>query len=327
MISKFLSTKFKILSVVAMMAVLYMHSFFIESSQWEWVGFIQTAVNHLTRFAVPTFFIISGYLFFNNVTDPADIYPRIKKRTRTLLIPYLFWCTVFIVIVALGSLMIKSNTEYFLLLSERDYLGFIKYIFWAPAAFHLWYVKDLYLIVLTSPILYVVLKKYPFTILALLFILNVAGVFMPFTQGLFYFSIGATYALKSCEPFENLNPYMALGSLVLSQFLIDNTPPIHSIGVFLLTISIWRLYDKVEPYLHRTIILKLSGYSFFIYCAHIPLLTFIKSIIHPRLIDSALGCMLAFVVSPIACIIILWYIIKLWKGIFPKFYSMITGGR
>ena len=52
--------------------------------------FIQEAI---CRSAVPVFFIISGYLFFQNITEfKKEAYSsKVKSRIRTLFIPYLLW--------------------------------------------------------------------------------------------------------------------------------------------------------------------------------------------------------------------------------------------
>ena len=52
------------------------------------------------RIAVPTFFLISGYLFFFKLEEwSTDIwFNKLKKRVRTLLIPYLLWNLIAIIV-------------------------------------------------------------------------------------------------------------------------------------------------------------------------------------------------------------------------------------
>lgn len=48
--------------------------------------------NELARIAVPLFFFISGFLFFYHSDFSKEIYrKKLKKRIRTLLIPYMFY--------------------------------------------------------------------------------------------------------------------------------------------------------------------------------------------------------------------------------------------
>lgn len=330
MICSTLSVKFKALTVFSMMAVLYIHAKILESAYWPLVDFIQRFVNNFARFAVPTFFIISGYCFFNNITKTADIYLKIKKRTKTLLIPYLFWCTTFIIIVTVGGLVVKSHTDYIGLLLEGDYFGFIRYVFWTPAAFHLWYVRDLYIIVCITPLLYLLLKKVPWIIVLLSYVLYAYNILPTLMQGVFFFSIGAFYSIHSREPFKEINPYLALLFFSLSLILmqLNYTANFIRMGLcLLLTIGVWRVYDFLPWFFSSPLILKISSYSFFVYCAHIPLLIFIKSAIFPCLIGGQVGALLSFIISPIICVIVLLAISYLLKRISPSCYYLITGGR
>lgn len=50
----------------------------------------------ISRAAVPTFFLISGYYFFYKIKDfTFDTYKdKLKKRIKTILIPYLLWNSI-----------------------------------------------------------------------------------------------------------------------------------------------------------------------------------------------------------------------------------------
>ncbi len=59
----------------------------------------------LGRVAVPLFFFMSGYLFYykvDNFDNSVYLY-KLKKRFKSLLIPYLFWNTSFLVIYYICS--------------------------------------------------------------------------------------------------------------------------------------------------------------------------------------------------------------------------------
>lgn len=52
-------------------------------------------IGTLTRLCVPLFFFISGYLFWINGTfNTATYINKLKKRGRSLLLPYIFYCTL-----------------------------------------------------------------------------------------------------------------------------------------------------------------------------------------------------------------------------------------
>ena len=115
--------------------------------------------------AVPIFFIISGYLFFKEGTFNEKLYrTKMKKRFRSLLVPYILWNTfallifLFVRIPALHSLFPNVSLEQITL--SKVLSGY-----WAcegngfPFDFPLWYVRELILMVIISPLLYVVVKK------------------------------------------------------------------------------------------------------------------------------------------------------------------------
>lgn len=65
--------------------------------------FLSELITQLTMLAVPTFFVISGYLFFRNMPTkgafPLSIFVRkLQSRVYTLFIPYMLW-NMFVVIV------------------------------------------------------------------------------------------------------------------------------------------------------------------------------------------------------------------------------------
>ena len=78
MITNYISDKIKVLSLVAIILVLYIHSGFHDYPHeilgMEFNHFLQEVVSEkLGRCAVPLFFMISGFLFFQNVNSINDV--------------------------------------------------------------------------------------------------------------------------------------------------------------------------------------------------------------------------------------------------------------
>ena len=68
----------------------------------------------LTHIAVPTFFFISGFLFFVNFMEWSwDGYKKkMKSRVKTLLIPYMLWNAIpflILVLAMVAGVVIKGN--------------------------------------------------------------------------------------------------------------------------------------------------------------------------------------------------------------------------
>lgn len=119
----------------------------------------------IARVAVPLFFMFSGFLFFFKSEELtfSNYKGKLTKRIRTLLIPYLFWNSTPILYYLLGRFL-GLGSQYGI------GFGFIDYIkpFWDNYSPHLngegiasypictpfWYIRDLMVTVLLSPIIY-----------------------------------------------------------------------------------------------------------------------------------------------------------------------------
>ena len=114
---------------------------------------------------VPAFFFVSGFLFFYSHKSYSD---KLKSRVKSLLIPYVFWNAI--ILFAYGLLAIvghsmqiagKNITDYGLL----DYLrAFIDRGSWdqgngVPMLCPYWYIRNLMIICVFSPIIYYIIRS------------------------------------------------------------------------------------------------------------------------------------------------------------------------
>lgn len=105
-INIYLSEKLRVLSLFSILFVLYIHSGF-HADEIEGMVIndkVQEFISGMMgRCAVPLFYMISGYMFFLKVPDGmTSIYGKMKKRVRTLVVPYIIGCLFF---VGFGVLM------------------------------------------------------------------------------------------------------------------------------------------------------------------------------------------------------------------------------
>lgn len=106
------------------------------------------------------FFFISGYLFFYKIDDYnlKTYRSKLSRRIWTLLIPYLLWNTLPVVYPLLLFLFRGQPFT----LSFAEWLSF----YWdtggeynVPANFPLWYVRDLMIVCLMTPVIWVLTKR------------------------------------------------------------------------------------------------------------------------------------------------------------------------
>lgn len=169
--------------------------------------------NIIGRFSVPMFFLISGFLFYRNGTLTHNEYAsKLHHRLYTLLIPYLLWnliaflffiakhypplCPVFQGITEIPisfENFLKSFWEF-----RFEGLGESKSM---PIDFPLWYVRDLMIVVLCSPLLYRLIKC------GRLLVGLIGGIWLSFNPefcgidmtGFFFFTLGGYFSMNKVD--------------------------------------------------------------------------------------------------------------------------------
>ena len=169
----------------------------------EYTGYetFRRFLQQLFLLAVPAFFAISGYLFFDwQGKFTKDVYAqKIRKRVKTLLVPYLLWNLIVWAVNTLGPLLLPSLAAgRGATLADYDISRFLM-AFWdngggKPVCIQLWFLRDLIVTCLLSPIIYRGLeygRHWFLLLLAALFLtdilpnitgVNIAAVF-PFALG------------------------------------------------------------------------------------------------------------------------------------------------
>ena len=153
----------------------------------------------VTNVCVPLFFILSGYLFFWNTPEKPDVkwfLGKLRSRFFTLVIPYLIanivaWLCYYFAIRQVPSLV-------------SGYLGDKwkepLFVFWTgPVNLSLWFIRELIVVVLLSPLIYLLLR-YTHWVGAL-----ALGAFWLFWNGpepLFLFAAGGCLGLYKIAPVE-----------------------------------------------------------------------------------------------------------------------------
>lgn len=189
--------------------------------------------NIIGRFSVPMFFLISGFLFFRRGTLTHKQYvTKLHNRLYTLLIPYLVWnligflyfaikhypplCSVFQGVAEIPitlSNFLKAFWEF-----RFEGVGESKSM---PIDFPLWYIRDLMVVVLCSPILYKLIRlgSLPVILLGILwFAFNMDFIGIEMT-GFFFFTLGGYIAVYNIDIVNIIEPKCITISIAL-LFLI-----------------------------------------------------------------------------------------------------------
>lgn len=306
--------------------------------------------NEIARTAVPLFFFISGFLFFYKTSffTLGDYIKKLKKRIKSLFIPYIFWNLVVIFLTFLSQIFLPS------LLSGRkkllvdynviDWLNtFYDYGNGLPICYQLWFIRDLIIVVILSPIIYYFIKYtkiYGIAILSILWIFNLWFDVVGFSiESFFFFSLGAWFSINrkdftkvvSSLRWTSTIAYIIL--IVIDTYLwyykITNYTYIQNVGIIIgmITIISWTAFKlknkKIKPNAF------LSASSFFVYAYHgMPIGLLIKVYIKATTPYINEFTMIAgYLLIPIIIVSIGVGIYAILHKYLPSFTALITGGR
>lgn len=300
----------------------------------------------LPQIGVPLFFIISGYLFFFRGQFDGSIYKqKLLKRARTLLVPYLLWNLLaallhdaYILFSGAGqTLIITSPLRLFY---DANGTGFPY-----PINLPMWYVRDLMVMVVLSPVIFWLVSRMRSWIVILLGVVYYLyqplltpdgswGVLL--SQAAFFFTWGAYYAIRGENFVEQLShypyaPLLYLPVAVADAFTRGDTGNlyIHQMGVVLGVIAavviVARLLERGRVHVNPT----LAGSSFFVYALHTSVLFEVSKVVFIVfcLGDNVWSMLILYFATPLftAALCVALYLFL--KRFFPSFCNLLTGGR
>ncbi len=193
--------------------------------------FIRVFSQHIAPIAIPFFFFISGYLFFKSGQFSPDIYvKKLIHRLQSLLVPYLLWNLLYLLLAIIIGLFANKVPILGIKFDEMLFGDGLK-SFWdistikggssiaAPIAIPFWFVRDLMVTMLLSPIIFFGVKlfiifggKRPL-VRYVLFVAVIFGIgYCPSLPGLnpdawLFFGYGAYYGIKKKEFIVAMLPY------------------------------------------------------------------------------------------------------------------------
>lgn len=153
---------------------------------------------------VPVFFLISGYLFFGKYQQTWMYYKsKMQKRFYSLFVPYIFW-NAFIIAAYYVAESIPTIQTLFneggKLVHDFDLHDFL-FAFWShkggnPILTQMWFVRDLLLLVICAPIIYLLARYAKFVAIFCFGLIWFVKWEVPnWESGLLFFFIGACFSI------------------------------------------------------------------------------------------------------------------------------------
>ena len=215
--------------------------------------------NSLATLANPFFFFISGSLFFKEGLFSKELYlHKLQRRAFSLLLPYILWISTYLFLLSVAEGILPNWTA--IVHKPIESFSFTDWLlcFWdiskigpqggiaAPLVIPFWYIRDLMIICLFTPIIYKVLhwlanKRKEISILLFFALLyasrwaeNLPGLSV---QGLLFFSFGAFFSIKQIKFIDVMRP-LKWGGLFFAIFAWQiNCANLMYAGLIVFTVS------------------------------------------------------------------------------------------
>lgn len=335
----------------------------------DWYYYINVLFSEVfAMICVPTFFVVSGYLFFYKSDFDANVYQKkLKKRFKTLMIPYLLWNLIALLIKVMKMLPIFSsifqnmgNLEFRFSLMRIfntffyddgsnglfvDHLQLIHVTTPLPVNGPMWYVRDLMVIILLTPVIYWLTKKlkYWFVIGLTIYLYVFGRSLLPegsyislLIDYLYFFSWGAYYSIYKQNLITQMQKlkfaaYLFVPSVIINLLTIDTEYnryiflPHILIGIIFVFIATAYLLEKGKIHVNET----LANCSFFVFALHSLILNDLGKLmfIGCQLNDSPLVLLFLYIAIPTITILICVGLYKLLNKYLPTICGYLTGGR
>lgn len=317
-----------------------------ENAAPQWPGWLIWIFKYLYIIVFPArvqlLFIISGYFFFRaeKERDKFFFINKYKRRIYSLLIPYIIWNTIAIALQYVRFGIIEDGD-----FTITDYLSG----FWnstissngMPADGPLWFVRNLMIVSLLSPVIYILINsKYAFiTIIALslglIFNIDIHTTGLTLDTILF-FSIGALIALKKYD-FTSIPHYIGIITLILYfpiQLLVisinENTSFIHLLDFSCCIIKITAVLYTVSLLFRKNILKatpQLTKISFFLYAIHGIIIGPIIKTMYLAMGDTNICLLTIYITTPLIIYFVSYILHKLLAKYSPNILKLLAGSR
>jgi surface polysaccharide O-acyltransferase-like enzyme len=292
------------------------------------------------------FFLFSGYLFFKEGELTPRLYGvKLRRRCFSLLVPYIIWNSLAIGVMAVQERYLGGASERMGAIVDYQWKDWL-YVFydtsqsWSvtgpigqPANISLWFIRDLMILVILSPLFYAIAKISKHLGLIILIAIYLIPYHLPHlnNSACFYFGLGALMAVRNVDiaPFASkylwifafltlvlLGLYIGWeNSYVLSIFRLSEVFFILGLTVKILNMTTFRLPDIMNKS------------TFFIYASHVIPTAALCYFVCRFLPHTEWVFMSCYLIIPIVVSFGLTAVYIVLQHLFPRFTSILTGGR
>ncbi len=281
--------------------------------------------------AIPTFFMISGYLFYKNM-DYGKIVEKYKSRFFSLVIPYLFFNVFFTLCwFLMEPSVVTVNSG-----------NILKIIFFYHYNSPFWYIYQLILYVIMCPVLFTIFKNryliYVFFLGCSAFLLFSGGRLSIFTvkiDSILFYAVGAYIATHAKDlvfyPTKTIHRIMGIIAIALSEVYfifmgyVLKSPLLDCLFRLLMCFGAWVVFDYFVT--SKTESKKYWEFSFIIYALHDLVLIAFRIFVRPLLPVNPISAIILYIIPAIFTVVLIVILARILKKYCRPFYLLISGGR
>lgn len=295
-----------------------------------------SCLSHGGGMCVQVFFMMSGYLFFRNVHrfDTTVLRSKLTSRVRTVLVPFVLWNIVGAVLFLIKVYAFGYDGAGIVVDGHLNVARFALSFVTEPYDFVLWFLRDLFILCLMSPLVWQVARRGWLTVAVVALLVLGPG----------WTVHGAAYLLgayAACNPAafavitrRDLAPFTGVAAIVgICALSLGNLP--HAVYYYLYLATVVCMANafvatgmRMESTVHSTLLNKVVQGTFFIYVFHGLFCTLSRKVaIAVFGLATTLQCMASYTLTFIMLAVgsIAAYLIM--KSVFPRATAVLIGSR
>lgn len=320
---------------------------------------VATFVNAFVLFfflsAVPLLSAISGWLFFKDFRHAPLFYmARVRARAKSVLLPMVLWNLMVLAAFVAASVFTSDPRILGIIaydvanLTVTDVANALFGITRHPVNFQFWFLRDLFLTILVSPLLGLALRHAPVVGAVLLGMVWFFGfdlwIFFR-TDVLFFFYMGGLLQVRRTDV---TRPAPRLGLALLGLFVLlaaartigpygvaEDSP----LGVVLFdygsrlmravgVVALWLVSPVILSFPIGQAMARLGAVAFFLHAFHWPVNQFIKHALDLLLPAGGDAVMLFnYTATALLTVLLTVFVARRLNRIWPSFYDVLSGGR
>ncbi len=301
----------------------------------------------LLRSGMPLLSAVSGFLFSASGKLEGRGYRRkVTSRFWSLVVPFVFW-SAGAALLQLGVQVAASKGPLYEVLPTAAQI--FHDVFVVPVNLPTYFLRDLMLVILLSPLLSAALSRRFGGLLSLLVVGLTWWTYRPLVPNfniLFFFCVGGFLALHRRDPWLSAAAWvlsrprpvfvLALSWLLLTllgtwlQFRANGVvnAPLNNAAVLCGLLVLWLGFDAVRwPQRLLRVLGFASRYNFVLFAAHFPLMNLARKLVSRALPHSEPWGFLVFVLTSLIALCATLSLAVTFERFAPTLFSLATGGR